>query len=152
MTDHLNKTADSFKSGDEVKGGLKTLERIAACVPVLVEAGCDAPKNIDIIQGVLILDAGGTRTSFEEDPKWLTTVLFSLKGWFAETVVPHFSPAMHKLDPPFYDSDDGWWYWRVHDDSGWCPGPTVAFVQCLEALTEVVKAGAQEAEGERGGG
>ncbi|MHA7813271.1 MAG: hypothetical protein ACX94C_07775 [Phycisphaerales bacterium] len=137
------------------------LQRIVACVPVLVEAGCRRPPEyIELHEyagewAAMIWPEKHDDHDLREIGEYIRNdraAISDYKVWFRETVVPHFSPAMYELDPPFYDSDDGRWYWGVHEDSGWCLDPTESFVQCLEALAEVVKAGAQEAEGERGGG
>ena len=103
-----------------------TPNRWAAVVPVLVEAGCEGPPSISLH---LISPRSAGKT-------WLAVAAF--EKWFSQTVVPWIEAELHELDPPFYDSDDGRWYWCVHDDSGSDPSPTEAYLQCAESLAGVI--------------
>lgn len=99
------------------------LTRYAAVVPVLVDAGCEAPP-IDI-----------RRYPFEP-----STRIAVLEQWFQQTVVPwvHATFEWH-FEQPRYSEGFKHWYWLVGTPfESFDPDPTEANIQCLESLVEVI--------------
>jgi len=104
-----------------------TLQRFAAVIPVLVEAGCPEPPN--------------TYMDLHNVPEAAIAVL---KEWFREKVVVWAEPQTgFYIDTP--EHHNAKWYWEIGehrtddpDQSGSDPDPTEATLQCAEALARVI--------------
>lgn len=134
------------------------LERISKCIPVLVEAGCPTfPDYIYAYQDAWCIRHQSGDSDATGDPYFVYSpvddkaIIAVLKEWFAETVVPWFY-SQHEnsvVRLPWFCTLKQAFGWRVDVDmfvtsgasEGSDPDPTEAFVQCLEALCEVLKGG-----------
>jgi len=101
------------------------LKRYAAVVPVLVDAGCEAPPN--------------TYMDLHNVPEVSIAVL---EQWFHQTVVPWVHATFEwAFYPPKYDDNFESWCWSIGspfmENS---KDPTKANIQCLEELAEVIGA------------
>lgn len=102
----------------------ETLKRYAAVVPVLVDAGCEAPPN--------------TYMDLHNVPEVSIAVL---EQWFHQTVVPWARKTYCNVQIP--DENEGLWIWGVEDNGRWVgendsTSPTEANIQCAEALAKVI--------------
>lgn len=126
------------------------LTRLSAVVPVLVEAGCPGLPiglNLAPTSGTFLISlyAANILVDDSDAEREKGVVVARLEQWFNHTVVPWAESIGIAAIPP--EHHRGEWYWRVFrigsdtKTGGKNPDPTEAFVQCIEALTEVVKGG-----------
>jgi len=113
------------------------LQRLAAVVPVFVEAGCEGPKMYHTAQGWRVRYKDVFTRSVGEG-------IAVLKEWFNETVVPWAEDEGKAFVCVPSRTKKSGWKWTVYNEhdiwyrKGSDPDPTEAFTQCAEALAKVI--------------
>jgi len=110
----------------------QTLQRFAAVIPVLVEAGCE---ECHWGMGIDMYLNNRSECTKDEQSHWEGLYITVLKEWFREKVVV-WAYKLCEIQPPEYDGDT--WLWLVHSVEGSDPDPTEAYIQCAEALARVI--------------
>ena len=123
-----------------------TLNRWAAVVTVLVEAGCEGPNQTMSIpngfivgttarhDGELKPDADDSMGVFNDQ-----AVIAVLEQWFSQTVVPWFekTTGQNVYVPKWYSAPKEF-QGSLGDLRFYDPSPTESFIQCAEALAGVI--------------